>query len=154
MIMFLSRVMFKCALAMTGVIHHIFSNYSCNKTPANPLKAPSPAIMPDVTRLASMKPAFPSGTASPGFVPSTARSIFTDTTLPPLEDVNMQGQGIFIFSMFFATCLLLLLVFFYIFWLKITITKNMRMAHMWEMEREDATYRRSSSETQSVGNMV
>lgn len=102
--------------------------------------------------MASMKPPFPVGTPSPGFSASA-----TSTTPPPLEDVHMQVHTILIVAMFCVVCLLLLLAFIYAFCLHCSIDsspKELHVANTWNLEHEDATYRCTSSETHSVGNMV
>lgn len=142
-------VMLKWVLATSRVFHHVFSAYSCTKAPANARSAPSSPIMPDVTHLASMKPAFPSGTASPA---SPARSPFLNTTLPLLVDLHVDLQVLIIFTVFFTAGLLLLLALFHTFCLQ--TPQNGHMTNLWHLEREEATDRRSTSEIQSAGNMV
>lgn len=135
-------------------VSHDWSDPSCllclqlQQSTSKPSECTSSPIMSGGTPLASMKPAFPSGTASPAFSASTAPSLFIDTTPPPVEDINL---------IVFCICFLLFLVVSYAFFLQNIIRntrKNLRKAKMWQMQREETTYRRSSSDNQSVGNMV
>lgn len=104
--------------------------------------------MPGVTHSASMKPPFPVGTPSPGFSASA-----TSTTLPPLEEMHMQVHTVLIVTIFCIVCLLLLLAFIYAFCLHCSIDSSPKDLPM-TLEREDTTYRCTSSENHSVRNMV
>uniref|UniRef100_A0A3Q3GV98 Si:ch73-208h1.4 n=1 Tax=Labrus bergylta TaxID=56723 RepID=A0A3Q3GV98_9LABR len=64
---------------------------------------------------------------------------------------------ILIVVIFCVVCLLLLLAFFYAFCLHCSISSSPKDSHIasrGSLEREDATYRCSSPENQSVGNVV
>uniref|UniRef100_A0A3Q3QTU2 Uncharacterized protein n=1 Tax=Monopterus albus TaxID=43700 RepID=A0A3Q3QTU2_MONAL len=69
----------------------------------------------------------------------------------------MQVHTILIVVIFCAVCFLLLLAFFYAFCFHCSISSPPKDSHTSKrrsQEREDATYRCSSSDSQSVGNVV
>uniref|UniRef100_A0A8P4K9S4 Si:ch73-208h1.4 n=1 Tax=Dicentrarchus labrax TaxID=13489 RepID=A0A8P4K9S4_DICLA len=69
----------------------------------------------------------------------------------------MQVHTILIVIIFCVVCFLLLLAFFYAFCFHCSISsspKDSQMANRCSLDREDATYKCSSSDNQSVGNIV
>lgn len=147
--------MFERLLAMAGVIRHIFSAHSCNTPPTEGIPTP---IMPDVTHSASIKPPLPIETPSLGLNASAIPSLFADATLPPpLDDMHMQVHTILTVAIFCFVCLLLLSACVYASCLHCSIgssPKELHAADGWDLEREDATYRCTSTENYSVGNVV
>lgn len=112
--------------------------------------------MPDVPHSASTKPLFPIGTPSLALNASATPSLFTDAA-PPLDDVPMQVHTIVTVAIFCFVCLLLLSACVYAFCLHCSIgssPKELHAADGWDLEREDTTYRCTSSENHSVGNVV
>ncbi|KAG7517289.1 hypothetical protein JOB18_004123 [Solea senegalensis] len=114
--------------------------------------------MPEVAHLASMKPHLPAVTVQASFTasPSTL-SVLATTTLLPWEELHMQVHTILIIVVFCVVCFLLLLAFVYAFCFHCSIRshpKDSQRARGGNLEREDATYKRSSSDNQSVGNTV
>lgn len=105
---------------------------------------------------ASAEPQSPSVTSSAGFNgTSTASSL--QTTLLPWEEVHMQVHSILIVVIFCVVCLLLLLAFLYAFCFHCSISsppKDSNTTKRGSLDREDATYKCSSSDSQSVGNVV
>lgn len=117
-----------------------------------------PSIMPEVTHLASTKPQLFTVTPPPNYnaTPVTS-SLLATTTLLPWEDAHMQVHTILIVVIFCVVCFLLLLAFFYAFCFHCSISstpKDSHEANRCSLEREDATYKHSSSDGQSVGNVV
>eukprot|EP00064_Thunnus_orientalis_P015433 superscaffoldBa00002859_g15485 len=114
--------------------------------------------MPQVAHLASMQPDLPTVTPRPSFnVTQTTFSLLTTTTLLPWEEVHMQVHTILIVVIFCVVCFLLLLAFFYAFCFHCSINatpKDSQTANGCSLDREDATFKRSSSDGQSVGNVV
>ncbi|KAL7395961.1 hypothetical protein ABVT39_026239 [Epinephelus coioides] len=103
--------------------------------------------MPEVAHLPSMKPN----------ATQTTSSLLTTTTPFPWEEVHMQVHTILIVVIFCVVCFLLLLAFFYAFCFHCSIgslPKDSRTANRCSLDREDATYKCSSSDNQSVGNIV
>ncbi|KAM9412807.1 uncharacterized protein ACWYII_024893 isoform 1-T3 [Salvelinus alpinus] len=81
----------------------------------------------------------------------------TPTPYPWMEEEHMQVHTILIVIIFCVVCFLLLVAFFYAFCIRCTLKpspKDSRPAHSCSLEREDATFCRSSSDCQSVGNVV
>lgn len=117
-----------------------------------------PPIMPEVIHLASLKPLLPTVTPPPSFsVTPVTSSLLTTTTLPPWEEVHLQVHTILIVVIFCVVCFLLLLAFLYAFCFHCSIgswPKDSNTANTCNLEREDATYRCSSSDNQSMGNVV
>lgn len=141
-------------LVMAGVIHGVLSAHSANR----PTEGASPPTMAYITHSASVKPPLPAGTPSSIFSASPTSSSFTDVALPPPGDVRMQVHAILIVGIFCVVCLLLLTAFVYAFCLHCSIGSSPKDLHLedatWNLEREDATYRCTSSENHSVGNTV
>ncbi|KAG8004074.1 hypothetical protein GBF38_008159 [Nibea albiflora] len=115
-----------------------------------------PPIMPEVAHLASTKPQLFTVTPPPDYnaTPVTS-SLLTTTTLLPWEEAHMQVHTILIVVIFCVVCFLLLLAFFYAFCFHCSIRSTPKdTANRCSLEREDATYKLSSSDGQSVGNVV
>ncbi|CAB1432654.1 unnamed protein product [Pleuronectes platessa] len=114
--------------------------------------------MPEVPPLTSMKPHLPTVTAQPSFnATSLNLGALTTTTQLPWEELHMQVHTILITVIFCVVCLLLLLAFAYTFCLHCSIGPSPRDSHRaggCSPDREDATFKRSSSDGQSVGNVV
>lgn len=111
--------------------------------------------MPQVTHL---KPQLHTVTPPPSSnaTPITF-SFLPTTTLLPWEEVHMQVHTILIVIIFCVVCFLLLLAFFYAFCFHCSIgslPKDTRSDNRCSLDREDATYKCSSTDTQSVGNVV
>ncbi|GLD67281.1 ADP-ribosylation factor-like protein 3 [Lates japonicus] len=117
-----------------------------------------PPIMPEVAHLASMKPQLPTATPGPSFnATPTTLSVLTTTVSFPWEELHMQVHTILIVVIFCVVCLLLLLAFFYAFCFHCSIgssPKDSHRANGCSLDREEATYKCSSSDNQSVGNVV
>ena len=114
--------------------------------------------MPEVTPLTSMKPTLTSVTPQPS-VNATSLNLGALTPTPPLpwEELHMQVHTILITVIFCVVCLLLLLAFTYAFCIHCSIgpsPKDSHRANGCSPDREDATYKRSSSDGPSVGNVV
>lgn len=110
-----------------------------------------PLIMPEVTHLATMQALLPTVTPRPT-VGATSGPL-TTTTLPPWE----EAHTILIVIIFSFVSFLLLLAFFYTFYFHCSISsspKDSQAANTCNQEREDATYRCSSSDDQSMVNVV
>lgn len=106
-----------------------------------------------------MKPLLPTVTPQPSFsaAPFTLSVLTTTTTQLPRDEFHMQVHTILIVVIFCVVCLLLLLAFLYAFCLHCSISsspKDSNGATGCSLEREDATYKCSSSDNQSVGNIV
>ncbi|CAK6956544.1 hypothetical protein GBF38_008159 [Scomber scombrus] len=114
--------------------------------------------MAEVAHLASMQPNLLTVTPSPNFnVTQTTISLQTTTTLLPWEEVNMQVHTILIVVIFCVVIFLLLVTLFYAFCFHCSIntsTKDSHAANGCSLDREDATFKHSSSDGQSVGNVV
>lgn len=116
--------------------------------------------MPELTHFASMKPPLPTVTPQPSLTaaPLTLSVLTTTTTTPlPRDELHMQVHTILIVVIFCVVCLLLLLAFLYAFCLHCSIgssPKDSNRANGCSLEREDATYKCSSSDNQSVGNVI
>ncbi|AWP12150.1 Hypothetical protein SMAX5B_008848 [Scophthalmus maximus] len=115
--------------------------------------------MPEVAHLASMKPQLPTVTPQPSFHATslTLRALTSATTLLPWEELHMQVHTILIIVIFCVVCLLLLMAFAYAFCFHCSIRSSPKDSHRataCSLDREDATYKRSSSDSQSVGNIV
>lgn len=116
-------------------------------------------IMTEVTNPLSLEPQLPTVTPQHSFIATSKTLNFLTSTdaLIPWEEVHMQVHTILIVIIFGVVCLLLLLAFFYTFCLHCSIISSPKASHMTKrgsLEREDATFRRSSSDNQSVGNVV
>lgn len=110
--------------------------------------------MPEVAHLVSVKPQSPVVT-EPNFS-STRTTFMTTTTTPvPWEELHMQVHTILIVVIFCVVCFLLLLAFFYAFCFHCSISSSPRDTSTGcSLDREDATYKCSSSDSQSAGNIV
>ncbi|KAK5864868.1 hypothetical protein PBY51_016074 [Eleginops maclovinus] len=105
--------------------------------------------MSEVGHLLSMKPPAPSYNSTSG-LPITP-------TLLPWEEAHMQVHTILIVIIFCVVCFLLLLAFVYAFCFHCSISslpKDSHAANEYSQEREDTTYKCSSSDNQSEGNIV
>lgn len=101
--------------------------------------------MPEVTHMASVKPALP--TVNP-----EAPSILTSPPLPLWE-----VHTIVIVVIFCVVCFLLLVSVFYascFHWSIALSPKHSHTANTCNLEREDTTFRRTSSDNQSQGNVI
>ncbi|KAL4631342.1 hypothetical protein GN956_G15430 [Arapaima gigas] len=98
--------------------------------------------MPDFPFLSSLPPAVsPTPTTLPGF---------------PSDDPHVRAHTILIVIIFCVVCFLLLVAFFYTFCFRCTmdpLPKDARSAPSSSMDREDATFHRSSS-CPSAGNSI
>ncbi|KAA8588990.1 hypothetical protein FQN60_010335 [Etheostoma spectabile] len=115
--------------------------------------SPRLPVMPEVVHLPSMKPPPPSFNA----IPTNSSFLTTTTTQLPLEQVHMQVHTMLIIFIFCVVCFLLLLTFFYAFCFHCSIGSLPKDSHTTKrcsLEHEDATYKFSSSDNQSVGNVV
>ncbi|KAM3613160.1 uncharacterized protein V6R79_021714 [Siganus canaliculatus] len=114
--------------------------------------------MSEVAHLASMNPGLTSVTPPFSFNASpTTSNLLPTTTLLPWEEAHMQVHTILIVVIFCVVCFLLLLAFFYAFCFHCSIAsspKDSNTANTCSLDREDATYKHSSSDNQSVGNTV
>lgn len=113
--------------------------------------------MPEVAHLPSMKPSPPGLNATLMTSSLLTTTTTTTTTLLPWEEVHLQVHTILIVVIFCVVCFLLLLAFFYAFCFHCSIgplPKDTRTANGCSLDREDATYKCSSSDSQSVGNVV
>ncbi|CAJ1058575.1 hypothetical protein GBF38_008159 [Xyrichtys novacula] len=114
--------------------------------------------MTEVALLASLKPQLTTSTHhSVSASSETLNSLTTTDSLTSWEEAHMQVHTILIVIIFGAVCSLLLLAFFYAFCLHCSISsspKDLHLANRGSLEREDATYRCSSSDNQSMGNVV
>lgn len=116
----------------------------------------TPPVMSDVPSMASMNPEPLTVTPDPSLMPRLTSGLPT-TTLLPWEEQNMQVHTVLIIIIFCVVCFLLLVAFFYAFCIRCSVgpsQKGSQMARGCSLEREDATFRRSSSDGQSVGNVV
>ncbi|KAK5897138.1 hypothetical protein CesoFtcFv8_010227 [Champsocephalus esox] len=105
------------------------------------------SIMSEVAHLPSMTP------PAPGY--NSTSGLLTTPTLLPWE--HMQVHTILIVIMFCVVCFLLLLAFFYTFCFHCSISsipKDSHAANEYSQEREATTYKCSSSDNQSAGNIV
>ncbi|KAK7922810.1 hypothetical protein WMY93_009712 [Mugilogobius chulae] len=88
-----------------------------------------------------------------------ARLLSSAPVTPPLpqEETTLQAHTIIIIIIFCGVCLLLLLAFLYTFCFHCSIKtppRDLQMTNGCSLDREDATYKCSSSEFQSVPNVV
>ncbi|KAM7389683.1 hypothetical protein PAMP_023646 [Pampus punctatissimus] len=112
--------------------------------------------MPEVARMASMQPYLTTVT-QPTNTTRMTFSLLTTTTPRPWEEVHMQVHAILIVVIFCVVCFLLLLAFFYAFCFHCSISASPKDSHTnngCSLDREDATFKHSSSDGQSVGNVV
>lgn len=116
------------------------------------------SIMPEDAYLSSMKPPFPTLTPHPSFDASpTAFSLLTTTALLPRERFHIEGSTLLIVVIFCVVFVLLLSAFFYAFCFHCSIGTSLKDSHAdngCSLDHEDATYKCSSSDNQSVGNVV
>ncbi|KAK2849214.1 hypothetical protein Q5P01_009048 [Channa striata] len=118
------------------------------------LKSTRPPIMPEAAHLASMKPHSPTVTTEPSFR-AAGTTLLTTTTLVPWEELHMQVHTILIVVIFCVVCFLLLLAFLYAFCFHCSIGPSPKdTGNECSLDREDATYKCSSSDNQSVANIV
>lgn len=109
--------------------------------------------MPEVAHLVSVKPQL-SPVTEPNFS-STRATFMTTTTLVPWEELHMQVHTILIVVIFCVVCFLLLLAFFYAFCFHCSISSSPKDTSTGcSLDREDATYKCSSSDNQSEGNTI
>lgn len=133
------------------------SSLKLPQTIPEPLRAHILPFTPEVALLASANPQSPTMTPPPSSAPtaSSLQNAIIATTLLPWEEVHMQVHTILIVVIFCVVCLLLLLAFFYAFCFHCSIKSSPKDSdNRCSMDREDATYKRSSSDNQSVGNVV
>lgn len=108
--------------------------------------------MPGGDQVPSMEPPSPSVNAS-----LTTSGTLTTTTLVPWDQAHLQGHTILIVVIFSVVCFLLLFAFFYAFCFHCSIgliAKDSRAANGSSPDREEATYRCSSTDNQPVENIV
>lgn len=120
-----------------------------------PTAGRQPPTMPEATLLASL---FPTVTRPPSLSATLAStSLLTASAQSPWEDTHLQLHTILIMIIFCVVCFLLLLAFFYTFCFHCSIRswpKDSYRANTCNLEREDATGGHSSSDSQSMGNVV
>ncbi|KAJ8015310.1 hypothetical protein DPEC_G00024800 [Dallia pectoralis] len=88
---------------------------------------------------------------------STRAGPMASTPDPWWEEERMQVHTILIVVIFSVVCFLLFVAFFYTFCFRCSLepsSKERRSTRGCSLEREDATFCRSSSDCQSVGNVV
>lgn len=103
------------------------------------------SIMSEVAHLPSMTP------PAPGY--NSTSGLLTTPTLLPWEEARMQVHAILIVIIFCFVCFLLLLTFCLHCSIN-SIPKDSHAANEYSQEREDTTYKCSSSDNQSAGNIV
>lgn len=109
--------------------------------------------MQEVTQLTSVKP----NLATDHSATPTAFCLLTTAAFLPQESRHMEVHTILIVIVFCVVCLLLLLAFFYAFCFHFSIgssQKDSNTGNECSLDPEDATYKHSSSDNQSVGNVI
>ncbi|KAK2904088.1 hypothetical protein Q8A73_010745 [Channa argus] len=146
-----------CSSKEAWVLLRETGQQNCNNTGCNKisLKSKHPPIMPEVTHLASMLSQSTTVTTELSFSRTGTTLLTTTTTLLPWEELHIQVQTILIVVIFCVVCFLLLLAFLYAFCFHCSIGSSPKeMGNECSLDREDATYKCSSSDNQSVGNIV